>query len=220
MRKLYFFILNLFLNPLLRAEKRYPRVVTERLSEYEFVIRHVREKCTGKILDVGTGPSSFPHLLQFSGYNVTCIDKKNSFWKYFFNRHIEVIDDDICYPKHADKYQIITCISTFEHIPDWKRALTQMSLMLEKGGYLIMTFPYNRVTSMPDVYEGKENFTTKVFNASEIEVMEEYASLKVEDMMLFDCFTGELWGQGERCIPRLALPQDKHHLACVVFKSI
>ncbi len=48
--------------------------INERPIELAFVFRHLRDCRPGRILDVGTGMTSLPHLLRTCGYHVTAID--------------------------------------------------------------------------------------------------------------------------------------------------
>lgn len=98
--KIYDFFGAKYLDPLLKLEQRkrpFP-VINERATEYNFALKHLQNLCTGKVLDIGTGKSSWPHILSTCGFDTQAIDKQGKYWNSYFNRHFKVINDDITNP--------------------------------------------------------------------------------------------------------------------------
>lgn len=219
MKKLYYHILNLLLKPLLKAEKPLNRV-NERSVEYSFALEMIQKYCTGKILDVGTGKGSFPHLLYSCGYDVTAIDKKDTkfFGDVFCNRHFKVIDADIT-KGFTGKYQFITCISVLEHITEYQQAVANMVKLLDEGGYLLLTVPFTYNKYNKDVYEGKEKFITQVFNYEFLHYVIPLI-LDTIDARQFKVFTGNTWNDGERINPVEVLDTKDCQLMCLLLKHV
>jgi len=118
------------------------------------VLRWLSKICPVEVLDVGSGGSSWPHLMANCGFQVTAIDKIKEYWKGgFFNRHYYVINDDITRPKITKQFDLITCISVLEHIPNHKDAVSGMFRLLKPGGHLVLTFPYNERQYIDDIYK-------------------------------------------------------------------
>jgi len=83
----------------------------------------MRKLCTGKVLDIGSGKSSWPHLMSICGFNVKAIDKMDGYWSSYFNRHYKIYHDDITNSKTKEKFQFATCLSVLEHIPEHRSAM-------------------------------------------------------------------------------------------------
>lgn len=128
--RIYKGIGNIYLKPILLIEQKYPpfRNINERPIEYGFALKHLSEIYVVEVLDVGTGKTAWPHIMANCGFKVTAIDKIEGYWKGgFFNRHYNVINDDITKTKITKKFDLITCISALEHIPNHKEAIKECS---------------------------------------------------------------------------------------------
>ncbi len=121
----------------------------ERVIEYNFALRCIWNSSAQNILDVGTGTSPWPALLRTCGYVVTAIDEMGSYWHgQLFNRHFYIIKDDITHPKLSKTFDLITCISTLEHISNPQNAIRGMFSLLKRGGYLCLPFPIMNYTTL------------------------------------------------------------------------
>ncbi len=218
--KIYNFIGGKYLAPLLDREqvKRPFPEINERPLEYAFAIKHLQELCTGPILDIGPGLSSWPHLLSICGYEVVAVDKIDGYWSSFFNRHYKVLSDDITKLNLKRKFQFVSCLSTLEHIPDHRAAVKGMHDALEKDGYLIITVPYNENTYHPNVYEHANagyghgaNYIAQVYSRNEIDQWLSDTSLTIVSQTYNRVFTGELWTMGEKIIPSVQVDKDQLH---------
>ena len=227
--RIYNFIGSIYLSPLLNLEqkKRPFPLINERATEYGFTINHMQKLCTGKVLDIGPGKSSWPHLMSTCGFHVKAIDKINGYWKGYSNRHYKVYNDDITNPKTNDKFQFATCLSVLEHIPEHHLAIKNIHGLLESKGYLILTFPYNEQEYYKDIYKHPKagyghnaNFITQVYSRVEIDKWLSDTSFEIIEQIYYKAFTGELWTIGERIIPCLKVSKTElHHLTCILLQK-
>lgn len=203
-------------------------IFNERPIEYKFVFEQISKQYPKKILDVGTGLTSLPHLMANCGCNVTAIDNIKDYWDYgLFNRHYHVINDNIVETKLKDKFDLITCISTLEHIEDYNKAVESMFSLLNPGGYLVLTFPYNEKHFVDNVYalpesnvKGLPSYKTRAYSRIEIEKWSKNKA-KVINQEYWQFFTGEYWTVGERlAIPKMVGKDEKHQISCVLFQKI
>jgi SAM-dependent methyltransferase len=225
----YNFIGKKYLSPILKLEqkKRPFPVINERATEYSFALKHMQELCTGKVLDIGSGKSSWPHLLSTCGFVVKAIDKMDDYWNSYFNRHYKIDNDDITNPKTKEKFQFATCLSVLEHIPDHRVAMINIHDLLETNGYLVLTFPYNENGYYEDIYKHPDagygqdaNFITQVFSREEINCWLSDTSIEIIDQKFYKAFTGDVWTMGDRVTPcEQTTSSDLHHLTCILFQK-
>lgn len=231
-----------FYNLLKRFGNLYPRLVTkrefqrrthpefnERPVEYKFVFTHLAHIYPTTILDVGTGISSLPHLMQLSGFVVTAIDNMRDYWPAgMFNRHYYVQQADVRTLDFEEPFDCITCISTLEHIQDATRAVECMVRHLPLGGYLLLTFPYSEHQYIPDVYQlpnasyGQESsIICQSFSREEVQRWCETFGAKILKQEYWQFWTGEFWTCGEIVIPpREVAPSDPHQLTCLLLQKV
>jgi 2-polyprenyl-3-methyl-5-hydroxy-6-metoxy-1,4-benzoquinol methylase len=216
------------LKPIFELEKKNrSNSINERPAEYAFTFKHLQQLCNDSILDVGSGTSSWPHLLSMCGFNVKAIDKISDYWDSFSNRHYKIINDDITSPKTNEQFQFITCISVLEHIPEHEKAVKNMHKLLKKNGYLILTFPYNENLYHPNIYSHPEagygqnaNFITQIYSRVEINKWLKNTGFKIIDQEYYKTFSGELWTMGKRLAPSLKVTKQKHHhLTCILLQK-
>ena len=226
---IYNFIGKKYLNPLLKLEqkKRPFPTINERPVEYAYSFKHLQNLCTGKLLDIGPGKSSWPHILSMCGYDVKAIDKIDGYWNSYFNRHYKIINDDITNPKLKEAFQFATCLSVLEHIPDHSTAMENIHNLLDNNGYLLLSFPYNENTYHEDIYKhpeagyGKDaNFITQVYSRKEIDGWLKATSFSIVDQEYYKVFSGNFWTMGERITPCLKVENtDLHHLTCILLQK-
>lgn len=227
--KVYDFIGSIYLNPILNLEQRkrpFPKI-NERPVEYGFSFKHLQKLCTGKLLDIGPGKSSWPHILSTCGYDVKAIDKIDGYWNSYFNRHYKVVNDDITNPRTKGNFQFATCLSVLEHIPDHKSAVKNIHTLLEKNGYLILTFPYNENKYHENIYKHpkagygqNEIFVTQVFSRNEINDWLENTSFEIINQEYYQVFTGEFWTMGKRVVTcKQTKSTELHHLTCLLLQK-
>lgn len=228
-RKLYDTIGATYLSPILSAEQKkrpFPEI-NERATEYAFTLKHLQALCTGKILDIGSGKSSWPHVLSVCGFEVKAIDKMDGYWGSYFNRHYKIVSDDITNSKLKETFQFCTCLSVLEHIPNHLRAIENIHNLLDKNGYLVLTFPYNETNYHQDIYQHPQagygqtsNFITQIFSRQEINLWLKSTSFKIVEQEYYKVFTGEYWTFGERIAPCMKTSSENlHHLTCLLLQK-
>lgn len=113
--------------------------LNERTAEFSFLFSALSLDPGLKVLDVGAGTSSLPHLLSYCGYKVEAVDLNPN--NYFFDVKSKDISKS---PYRENRYDFVTCISVLEHIPDYDSAVKNMIAGLKQGGILILTTPFSQ----------------------------------------------------------------------------
>jgi len=226
-------IVKWFLRPELKLEWRrhcmadQPR--NERPMEFAFAMKQLTRLYPLKVLDVGSGFTAWPHLMANCGFHVTAIDEVETYWKgAMFNRHYHIVNDDITKPTITGEFDLITCISVIEHIPEHQAALAGMFNLLKQGGHIILTCPYNEHRYVPNVYKlpdagyGQNNpFICQVFSRRELDDWLESNKAKIIEQKYYEFFTGRLWTFGKRLYPPTETSrEDKHHLTCLLIEKL
>jgi SAM-dependent methyltransferase len=203
--------------------------VNERPVEYRFVFQHLSTTTSMKLLDVGTGTTALPQLLRNCGYLVTSIDNIRDYWKEsdFTNRHFHVIDDNIIMSSLEERFDFITCISVLEHIPQHDRALDSMFSLLNPGGFIALTFPYNESNYIENVYMlpgsgyGRDlSYVCQAYSRVQLDRWLARNGGKLIDQEYWQMFTGEYWTSGERLRPPVQVDRDeRHQLTCVLLQK-
>jgi SAM-dependent methyltransferase len=201
----------------------------ERTIEYRFLLDQLTKICPLTVLDVGSGTTPLPQIIRKCGFIVTAIDNIKDYWKEsIFNRHYYVIDDDILNTKLDKKFDFITCISVLEHIVDHSKAVRSMSSLLNPGGYLILTFPYNEKEYLEDVYklpgvnlDDSINFLCQVYSRKEVDRWTKENNLIIVEQEYWQFYEGIYWDFGKQLEPpKEVMVSDLHQLTCIIFKKI
>lgn len=222
-------LIGFFLIPILLFEEKYqlPRI-NERAIEYSFALSVLFRLCPETVIDIGTGKTSWPHILRNCGFKVTAMDKIDGYWKSSFtNRHYRIIRGDITDPQIDKRFDAVTCISVIEHIPNHMEAIRGMFSLLNPGGYLILTFPYNEEHYIDNVYKlpgagyGQDaNYVCQVFSRDQIESWLKIPKIELICQEYYCIFTGEFWTFGQRLYPPYKVEKnEKHHITCIVLKK-
>lgn len=203
--------------------------INERPIEFRFVFQELTRLNAVTVLDVGTGTTALPHLIHNCGFVVTATDNVGDYWPDgMFNRHFHVIDDDITQPRLAKRFDVITCISVLEHVANYDAAVRSMFAMLNPGGHLIVTFPYNEARYIENVYKlpsaayGQDvPYICQVFSRAQIDNWLEENGGVVIHQEYWQCFTGEFWTRGELLRPpRQVGNEQPHQLSCILLKKL
>jgi len=217
-----------FLNKqLLKENKEY---IYERSIEYGFVLDILSESKSLKVLDCGTGSNSFGATLQHCGYLVTATDfKSGSYWSFFENRHIPVVDDDITNSKiKANSYDAAICISTIEHIPDYVNAFKGLCNAVKPGGIIIVTCPYthneyyNNVYKHPDSDKLSDNFKyiAQSFSDMEVNGFVNNNPVSILKRIYFKGWEGKFWRTGNRIdFPIKVDNKEEANGICLAFRK-
>lgn len=201
--------------------------ISERPIEFRFVFEQLTNLNATTVLDVGTGTTAIPHLLSQCGFFVTAIDNVRDYWPTgMFNRHFHVIDDDITQPRLDQRFDLITCISVLEHIPNHDAAIRSMFGLLNPGGHLVLTFPYNEGKYVDNVYKlpgagygQNAPYICQVYSRAQVDgwLKENHATVVQQEY--WQCFTGEFWTFGESLHPPRRVEKDeRHQLTCLLMR--
>ena len=203
--------------------------LSERVIEYSFALRCLWRTSPRTVLDVGSGYSPWPALLRYCGCVVTAIDSAEGYWgSPVFNRHFYIINDDITKPNLSGSFDLITCISTLEHIPNHQDAVRGMFGLLKPGGHLVLTFPYNESRYVGNVYQlpgagyGQDKpYICQVFSRQEVNQWLKENRGKIVEQEYYEVFKGSFWTFGGRISPpRKVSVADKHHLTLIMIQRI
>ena len=201
--------------------------VNERAIEYSYALQCAWRTSAHSVLDVGSGYSPWPSLLTKCGYIVTAIDPMEGYWGgSIFNRHFYIVKDDITKPKLSKKFDLITCISTLEHIPNHQDAMRGMFSLLKPGGHLVLTFPYNELHyvnnayKLPDVSFSKARGNIcQIFSRKEIDSWLKSNHFRIIEQLYFELFTGQFHLTGDWLSPpREVSVDDKHDLTLILMQ--
>jgi SAM-dependent methyltransferase len=231
-QRLYTSALRTILGPVLARERNTERILDERAVEYAFALEQIAVLYPKTVLDVGPGKTAFPHLLWSCGFSVTAVDKNEDPWSAvlqhgsLYNRHFDVMTDDITTTSLRSRFDVITCISVLEHIPDHDAAMQQMFTLLEQGGHLILTCPYNesagvaRLADLPDFMGGSYGKYTGVFSRSDVNRWLTQSAWEVIAQKYYQITTGDYYGMGRPVIPpRSTDAARQHQLTCMVLRK-
>jgi 2-polyprenyl-3-methyl-5-hydroxy-6-metoxy-1,4-benzoquinol methylase len=200
----------------------------ERPVEFGFVFRKLAEIYPRTILDIGTGTTALPHLMRNCGFEVTATDNVRDYWTgEMVNRHFHIINDDITSTKLKKKFDLITCISVLEQIKDSDSAIRGMFSLLEPGGYLILTFPYNEnrycenVYKLPNSSYGKNaTYVGQAYSRENLNHWLEQNGGKIIEQEFRQFWEGEFWTEGKQIIPPEVVSSGvSHHHSCLLIQK-
>ncbi len=207
---------------------------TERLVGYADTLRWIVDRNPGTLLDVGPGPSPWPQLVALGGVKVTAIDNMHDPWhgawlnrQRYFNRHFYVLQDDIEHPRMSRTFDFVTCLGVMELLSDCDAAVRGLFRCAAPEGYVAMTCPYNEHQSVVNAYAlpgagyGQDlPYVCRQYSRADLERWCSANGAEIEDMNLYQCFTGEFWTMGERLSPAAkSTPDALHHLALILFRK-
>lgn len=202
--------------------------INERPIEYRFVFENLTAVFPQTVLDVGTGKTALPQLMRTCGFIVTAMDNVTDYWPSgMVNRHYHVVDNNILAPTIPGPFDLVTCISTLEHIPDHVRAVRMMFSLLRSGGRLVLTFPYNESKYVENAYAlpgsigaDKYSFITQVFSRAEVNKWMQVNSATLVAQEYWQMFDGPFWTIGNRVIPpRRAKVGELHQISCIALEK-
>jgi 2-polyprenyl-3-methyl-5-hydroxy-6-metoxy-1,4-benzoquinol methylase len=180
------------------------------------------------VLDVGTGTTALPALLASCGCVVSAIDNIRDYWPNgMVNRHWHVQNDDITNPTTRKTFDLITCISVIEHIENDARAFQSLIGLLNPGGHLILTMPYNERIAVPNVYDlpdttyaAKVPYICRSVSRNELDNWLKMAGAEIVRQEFWEVCSGSVWGQGTALpVPRQVGAADSHQLTCALIRK-
>lgn len=199
--------------------------INERPIEIAFLFRQLTKTWPQTVLDVGTGTTALPHMMRNCGFHVTATDNIRDYWPTgMTNRHFHVVNDDITNTKLTGTFDFISCISVLEHIRAHRDAMNSMFRLLNPGGRVVLTFPYNKNNYVENVYDLPESvvtekypFITQAFSRHELDTWLSDNPFELLEQEYWHFFEGEYWTCGSRVIPpRCVGPDETHQISCLL----
>jgi len=223
-------LLNLYPKIVCRREFRTQRFrrFNERPIEFAFLFERIGKFYPKRVLDVGTGTTALPHLIRNCGCIVTATDNVRDYWPSgMTNRHYWVIDDDITKTRLRSKFDMITCISVLEHIERADDAVRNMVALLNPGGHLVLTCPYNEREYARNVYKlpgssygQSATYITQAFSRKDLNRWTSQLSVAIVDQEYWQFWEGPHWTVGRQVIPPIRVSsEDKHQLTCILMRK-
>lgn len=124
-----------------------------RLIEYPWATRALDVARGDTVVDIGSGTSSFPHMLAKEGVNVVVveIDKRRVRWQRDKRRAtarpgdgelLPIVADAARLPFRDESVQYLSAVSSLEHIPDDAAVGREIGRVLAPEGVAALTLPF------------------------------------------------------------------------------
>ncbi len=146
-----------------------------RIIEYPWSTRALQLKRGDIVVDVGSGTSSFPHMLAKEGVNVVLIELEHA--RVRWQREIRnqtarpgdgeflpIVADATKMPIRNQAVQRVAAVSTLEHIPDDHAVGQEIGRILAEDGIAVLTLPFTS-TERKSFFEGIRPFRQVERNA-------------------------------------------------------
>lgn len=126
-----------------------------RLIEYPWATRVLGVVQGDTVVDIGSGTSSFPHMLAKEGVNVVVVeiephrvrwqrDKRRATARHGDGDLLPIVADATRLPFRDESVQSISAVSSLEHIPDDASVGREIGRVLAPGGVVALTLPFTR----------------------------------------------------------------------------
>jgi SAM-dependent methyltransferase len=146
-----------------------------RIIEYPWCTRALKVKRGDLVVDIGSGTSSYPHMLAKEGINVVIVELEYDRvrWQREKRRATEQPGDGQLLPLVADATRMpirdgaadrIAAVSALEHIPDDAAVGREIGRALAEDGLAILTLPFTS-TARTSFFKGIRNFKQVARNA-------------------------------------------------------
>jgi SAM-dependent methyltransferase len=124
-----------------------------RLIEYPWATRALDVQRGDLVVDIGSGTSSFPHMLAKEGLDVVVIelepervrwqrDKRRATHRPGDGRFLPVVADATRLPIRDGALARVSAVSSLEHIPDDEAVGREIGRALAEGGLAVLTLPF------------------------------------------------------------------------------
>ena len=139
-----------------------------RLIEYPWVTRALKLKRGDLVIDIGSGTSSYPHMLAKQGVNVVIVELEHDRvrWQQAKRRQtarpgdgqlLAMVADGTKLPIRDGAAQRIAAVSSLEHVPDHEAVGREIGRALANGGIAVLTLPFT-TAERQGFFEGIRRF--------------------------------------------------------------
>ncbi|MFO7167863.1 MAG: class I SAM-dependent methyltransferase [Chloroflexota bacterium] len=139
-----------------------------RLIEYPWATRALDVRRGDLVVDIGSGTSSYPHMLAKEGVDVVIVEleaervrwqqrKRRATARPGDGRLIPIVADATRLPFRDGSLRRISAVSSLEHIPDDVAVGQEIARTLADGGLAVLTLPYTS-GERTSFFEGIRNF--------------------------------------------------------------
>ncbi|GIV97974.1 MAG: type 11 methyltransferase [Herpetosiphonaceae bacterium] len=146
-----------------------------RLIEYPWCTEALDLRQGDLVLDIGTGTSTYPHMLAREGVNTVILEldaervrwqrRKAEEWaRPGAGKVYPVVADATALPIRDAVARRLSAISSLEHIPEDRPVGREIGRVLAPGGVAVITVPYTRNERM-DFFKGIRRFRRVASNA-------------------------------------------------------
>ena len=156
--------------------------------EYPWILKNVLFDSKDIVLDIGGGLSHFPSLVARRVKEVVVGDLYLERMFESESNNVKFLEMDALKVKSRKKYDIVMCISVLEHIDNYFKVIKNLTKLVKKNGYLVMTldlflndFRNCKKSDIPKVLK-----LLKVFDLGEVDLSENelYRKTTLQDMKL------------------------------------
>jgi SAM-dependent methyltransferase len=146
-----------------------------RLIEYPWATRALNVRRGDLVVDIGSGTSSYPHMLAKEGLDVVVVeletervrwqrDKRRQTERPGDGRFLPIVADATRLPFRDGALERISAVSSLEHIPDDAAVGQEIGRALAPGGLAVLTLPYTG-TERTSFFAGVRKFAQVGRNA-------------------------------------------------------
>ncbi len=146
-----------------------------RLIEYPWVTRALKLKRGDLVIDIGSGTSSYPHMLAKEGVIVVIVElePERVRWQQAKRREtarpgdgqlLAMVADGTKLPIRDGAAQRIAAVSSLEHVPDHEAVGREIGRALADGGIAVLTLPFT-TAERQGFFEGIRRFVKVGRNA-------------------------------------------------------
>lgn len=146
-----------------------------RLIEYPWATRTLKVRRGDLVVDIGSGTSSYPHMLAKEGVNVVIVeleydrvrwqrDKRRATAQPGDGELLPVVADATRMPIRDGAAKRIAAVSSLEHIPDDHAVGQEIGRALAEDGIAVLTLPFTS-TGRSDFFKGIRTFVSVGRNA-------------------------------------------------------
>ena len=156
--------------------------------EYPWILKSVLFNDKDIVLDIGGGTSHFPSLVARRVKKVIVGDLYLERMFKSESTNVSFLKINALEVKSRKKYDIVMCISVLEHIDNYFKAIKNLTKLVKKNGYLVMTldlflddFRNCKKSDIPEILKLLKGFDLGEVDLSEDEL---YRKTTLQDMKL------------------------------------